>query len=331
MAEYQGVLVYGEVLDGKIAPITKELLGVGGKLASDLGEPLWAVLLGSGIADAAKESIAYGAEKVYLVDDPLLADPHSDSYTAVVTKVHQEVNPKILLIGQTDIGRDIAPRLAARLGAGLTMDCVDLKIDPASKSMIQTRPAYGGNAMAVVKAASPQIATARAKSMTPSEPDDSRQGEVVMVQSGIDSSVIRAVKAKVVKEETEGVKLEDAEVVVAGGRGIGSAEGFDTLYELAKVFGGAVGATRAAYEEGWVPSALQIGQTGKVVGPKLYVAIALSGAMQHLAGCAGSKNIVAINKDPDANIFNVARFGIVGDYKTAIPALTEKCRELLMS
>ena len=331
MADNKGVLVCGEIIEGKLAPITVEMLGGGRELANALGEELSAVLIGSGIGDVAKEAIAFGADKVYVVDDPLLKDYQTDSYLAVMEKVAGQASPNILLLGQTSIGRDLAPRLAFRLNTAVSMDCVELEIDPSSKAMLQTRPVFGGVAKAVYTSgdARPQMATVRSKAMNPLERDDSRKGEVVNVDAGIDASIIKARVVEKVKEEVVGVKLEDAEVIVCGGRGLGSAEAFQELEVLAKALGGAVGATRPPCDNGWVPTSMQIGLTGKIVGPTLYIAVALSGSSQHIAGCSGSKNIVAINKDPEANIFKEARFGVVGDYKKVLPAFTEKVKELL--
>ena len=330
MAEYKGVLICGEIEGKTITRITKELLGGGRQLANSLGEELGALLLGSELGDTGKQAIAFGADKVYIVDDPLLASYHSDVYTIVVTSVCQQASPSILLLGQTDMGRDLAPRLASKLEGGLSTGCTELSIDPETKLIMQTRPVYGGNANAVyvTRSLRPQIATVRPRSMPALEPDDSRQGKIIPMEAAIDSSVRYKVVERV-KEEAEGVKLEDAEMVVAGGRGIGSKENFQIIWELAKLLGGTVGATRPPCEEGWVPASLQIGQTAKVIGPNLYVAVAISGAMQHIATCLGSKTIVAINKDPEASIFKVADYGVVGDYKEALPAFMEKCRELL--
>jgi len=210
------------------------------------------------------------------------------------------------------------------------MDCLELAIDPDSKLMLQTKPVYGGNAQAIFTCESyPQMATVRVKAMTPLERDASRQGEVVAIKAELDPSAIRTKVLEKVPEEVEGIKLEDAEVVVSGGRGIGSAEGFKQLEELAKILRGAVGATRPPCDNGWVSDLLQVGLTGKIVAPELYIGVALSGSSQHMSGCSGSKNIVAINKDPEANIFKVAQFGVVGDWKKVLPAFTDKVKELL--
>lgn len=325
-----GVLIIGEVSEGGLLPITRELLGAGRSLADELSEELSALLIGASMGDADKEAIAFGADKAYVADDPLFSSYNSDCYTEVATHVCQELAPSILLLGQTDTGRDLAPILASRLKTGLCMDCIELTIDTETRLMLQTRPVYGGNANAtMVCRSTPQMATVRPKSTTPLERDDSRQGEVIPWKGVVDTSVMRTKLVDQVKEEAKGIKIEDAEVVVGGGRGMASADNFGMLSELAKLLGGAVGGTRPAYEEGWVPASLQIGMTGKIISPKVYFAVALSGAMQHIAGCSGAKNIVAINKDPEANIFKVAHFGIVGDFREVVPALIEKFKELL--
>lgn len=331
MAENKGVMVCGEIIEGELSSITTELLGGGRGLADALGEELSLVLMGSGVGHLASEAIAFGADKVFVVDDPLLKDYQTDSYLAVMEKLVKQLSPNILLFGQTAMGRDLAPRLAFRLDTAVSMDCVELSIDPESKLMLQTRPVYGGNARAIYacEETRPQMATVRSKAMEPRERDDSRKGEVVSIESGLDPSLIRTKVVEKVKEEVAGIKLEDAEVVVTGGRGMGSAEAFQELEALAKVLGAAVGATRPPCDNGWVPSSLQVGLTGKIVSPTLYIAVALSGSSQHMAGCSGSKNIVAINKDAEANIFKEARFGVVGDYKRVLPAFTAKVKELL--
>jgi electron transfer flavoprotein alpha subunit len=323
-------MICGEIVDGKMIAITAELLGGGRKLADELGEELSAVLMGSGVSDFAKEAIACGADKVFVIDDPLLKDYQVDSYVAVMDKVIKETNPKILLMGQTSMGRDLAPRLGFRLGAGVSMDCIELSIDPDSKLLLQTRPVYGGNARAIFSCDSfPQIATVRAKAMSALERDDSRQGEVTTLDAGIDAASIRTKSLEFVKEEVTGIKLEDADVIVTGGRGIGGPEGFKQLEELAGFLHAAVGASRPPCDDGWVPTSYQVGLTGKIVAPTLYIAVAVSGASQHMAGCSGSKNIIAVNKDSEANIFKEARFGVVGDWKQIIPPFTEKVKELV--
>ena len=227
MAEYKGVMIYGEVTEGKLAAIATELLGCGRKLADDLGQELYAVLAGSDISSLAQEAIAFGADKVYVVDDPLLKDYQTDSYVLTLEKVVKQVMPQILILGQTSIGGDLAPRLAFRLETAASMGCVELAIDPDSKLMRQTRPVYGGNAQAIFTGETyPQIATIRAKAMSPLKRDTSRQGEIITIDAGLDPSAIRTKVLEKVTEEVEGIKLEDAEAVVSGGRGIGGADGF---------------------------------------------------------------------------------------------------------
>ena len=330
MDTHKGVLVCGEIAEGKLAPVTIELLGAGRKLATELGEELSALLMGSKAGGLGKEAIAYGADNVYVAEDGLLDQYNSDAYTQVAADLCRKALPSIMLLGHTDIGCDLAPRLNGRLGGGLAMDCLTLSVDPATKLLVSTRPVFGGNAHAtmVSKSARPQMATVRPKIMPPAERNDSRQGKVVPVEGKVDPSALKVKVVDRIKEEVEGIKLEDAEVVVAGGRGMGNAQNFGMLKELAGILGGAIGATRPACDEGWAPVTLQVGQSGKVVSPKLYIAVALSGAMSHIAGCLGSKTIVAINKDKEANIFSVAHLGIVGDYKEILPTLMAKLKEL---
>jgi electron transfer flavoprotein alpha subunit len=330
MAEYKGVMVHAEVAEGKLASIATELLGCGRKLADNLGEKLSAVLVGSEIANLAQEAIAFGADKVYIVEGSPLKDYQTDSYLSVMEKAVKQVLPQVLLFGQTTIGRDLAPRLAFRLETTATMDCIELSIEPESKRLLQTKPVYGGNARAIfMSETDPQIATVRAKAMSPLERDAARKGEVITLEAGLDPSAIRTKVLEKVSQEVEGVRLEAAEVIISGGRGIGGPEGFKQLEELAKILKGAVGASRPPCDNGWVPDIFQVGLTGKIVAPELYIAVAISGASQHLAGCSGCKNIIAINKDPEANIFREARFGVVGDWKKVLPAFTAKVRELV--
>ncbi len=331
MDTHRGVLVCGEIAEGKLASVTIELLGLGRRLADELGETLSLLLMGNQMGNLGQEGIAYGADQVYVAEDPLLETYHSDAYTFIAAQLCKKILPSIMLFGHTDLGCDLAPRLNGRLGGGLSMDCLALSIDPNLKCLVSTRPVFGGNAHATMisRSARPQMATLRPKVVLPGERNESRQGKIIPIDEKIDPSRVKMKVVERIKEEVEGVKLEDAEIIVAGGRGIGSAQNFEKIRELARVLGGAVGATRPPCDEGWVSPSLQIGQSGKVVSPKLYIAVALSGAMSHISGCLGSKVIVGINKDPEANIFNVARYGIVADYKEVLPALTSKLKELL--
>ena len=329
MSEYKGILVYCETDGDKLSATAKELLGAGTMLAEESGNPLSAAILGSGLAGLAQEAIAFGADKVYITDDPLLKDYLTDSYLAILEKVINQARPSIILIGQTQNGRDLAPRLAFRFKTAATTDCVALAIDPVSKRLLQTKPVYGGNAQAIQYCETdPQIATVRSKAMSALVRDDTRKGEIINFGVEIDPASIRTRVLERKTESSGGIKLEDARVIVSGGRGIGNAEGFERLDDLAKLLKGAVGASRPPCDNKWVPDSMQIGLTGKIVSPDLYIAVALSGSSQHLSGCSGSRVIVVINKDAEANIFKVAHFGIVADWKKALPAFTAKVREL---
>ncbi len=330
MAESRGVMVHGEIADGKLAPIALELIGAGSRLAENLEQELSVVLIGSNIAGLAQEAIAYGANKIYVVDDPILKDYLTDSYLMVMDKVTKLVMPQILLLGQTHTGRDLTPRLAFRLNTAATLDCVALAIDPASKRLLQTKPVFGGNAQSVQFCQTdPQIATIRTKAMAPAVRDANRHGEVINVLAGIDPASVRTRVLDRKIEAVAEIKLEDARVIVTGGRGIGGPDGFKQLEELARILKGTVGSSRPPCDNKWVQDSLQVGLTGKIVSPELYIAVALSGSSQHLSGCSGSKVIVAINNDPEANIFKVAHFGIVADWKKALPAFTAKVKNLV--
>lgn len=332
MSDAKGILVYCEIKEGKLAPISAEGLGIGRKLTDELGQELSAVLIGSGISSIGQETIAYGADKVYVADSDLLKDYQADSYLQAMETVLDQITPQIIIFGQTDAGREMAPRLAFKLQTVATLDCVELSLEPDSKRLLQTKPIYGGNAHAIyITETDPQIVSIRTKAMTPLEPDTSRQEEIINISVDIDESASRTKHIESVVEEVSGIKIEDADIVVAGGRGIGSVEGFAQLEELAKLLKGAVGASRPPCDNGWIADTVQIGLTGKIIAPELYIAIAISGSSQHLSGCSGAKNIIAINKDPEANIFRQARYGVVGDWKKVLPAFTEKLKELLAS
>jgi electron transfer flavoprotein alpha subunit len=332
MSDFKGVAVFCEVKSNALLPIATEGLGIGRKLADSLSQELSAIIIGSGISALASQAITYGADKVYTVDDAQLKDYQTDAYLSVMAKVVNQVKPLILIMGQNDVGRDLAPRLAFRLGTAATMDCVDLAIDPETKRLLQTKPVYGGNAQAIfITDTDPQVVTIRTKAMAAMAPDASRKGEITAITAGIDVSVIKVKTLNRVVEEVAGIKIEDAQVVVAGGRGIGSADGFKQLEELARLLKGAVGASRPPCDNGWIKDTVQIGLTGKIIAPEIYFAIAISGSSQHMSGCSGSKTIIAINKDKEANIFRQARYGVVGDWKKVLPALTQKLKEMTAS
>jgi len=329
LSSYKGVWVFAEQHKGEIASVSLELLGEGRKLADKRQAKLSAVFLGSAIGAKAHDLIAYGADTVYVADDPALNDFNDDSYAAVLTALAREHKPEIILAGATAIGRSFFPKVASTLYAGLTADCTVLDIDAATGHLHQTRPAFGGNIMATIVTPNhrPQMATVRHKVMKPALRDDSRKGEIVDVKFTQANSV-RTKVLKTVEELTETVNICEADIIVAGGRGLGSQKNFLLCEELAKVLGGAVAATRGAVDEGWIPYSHQVGQTGKTVCPKLYIAVGISGAIQHVAGMQSSETIVAINKDPDAPIFNVATYGIVGDANEVLPVLIKKFREI---
>jgi electron transfer flavoprotein alpha subunit len=327
----QGVLVFAETSQGGLATIARELLGAGRRLADALGEPLMAAVLGSAVQEVAQEAVYHGADTVYVADAPALAYYQTLSYSAIMAQIAEQATPNILLIGMGDTGRELGPRLAFRLRTGLASDCVDLTIHPDTKLLEATRPVSGGNAMAtvVIEHTRPQMATVRGKTMAPAQPDTSRQGTVVPVAVHLDAVPAAVTLVERVKAAAAGVRLEDAEIVISGGRGLKGPDDFYAVLEpCAKALGAAMGASRAAVDEGWVPSQMQVGLTGKIVSPKLYVACAISGAAQHMAGCGYSKTIVAVNRDPDAPIYQRANIGVVGDYKKVIPAFQKKCEEL---
>ena len=329
LSAYTGVWVFAEQHKGEIASVSLELLGEGRKLADKKGTKLAAVLVGSGVTTKTKDLIAHGADIVYVTDDPALKDFNDDTYAAVLTSLAQRHKPEIILAGATAIGRSFFPKTASTLYTGLTADCTMLDIDEATGNLHQTRPAFGGNIMATIVTPNhrPQMATVRHKVMKPADRDDARKGEVVNVPFSA-AGPARTTVLKTVDELSETVNICEADIIVAGGRGLGSEKNFKLIEELAKVLGGAVAATRGAVDEGWIPYSHQVGQTGKTVCPKLYIACGISGAIQHVAGKQSSETIVAINRDPDAPIFNVATYGIVGDVHDVVPAMIKKIKEL---
>jgi electron transfer flavoprotein alpha subunit len=316
-----GVWVYAEQIEGAIAPVVYELLAEARKLAASRKTTLAAVLFGSNLAQAADSLIAHGADKVYLLEDPSFADYHDELYAAALSELIEKEHPEILLLGATTIGRSLGPRVAARLRTGLTADCTGLEIDPERGLLLQTRPAFGGNIMATIVCPNhrPQMATVRPKVFPASMGDPERTGELVRLQAP--QLQLHSKLLERVSQREENVNLQEAEIVVAGGRGLADEKGFALLSQLAAALGGVVAASRAAVDAGWISYPHQVGQTGKVVSPKLYIACGISGAIQHLAGMQSAQTIVAINKNPDAPIFQVAHWGIVGDVFEVIPAL----------
>ncbi len=330
MAENKTILVIGETEKGKTASITRELLGGARALADKTGGDVHLLLFGEAAA-LASEGIVLGADKVFAASHAGYNEFGSDAYTALVSDLCSKITPALCLLGQTDLGRDVAPRVAARLGAALAMDCIEVDYDAENGRFLQTRPAFGGKALSVMASSKGllQINTVRAKSMPSAVPQDGRQGETITLAEAPDAGAIKATLIEAKKLDTDGVKLEDAKVIVAGGGGLGGPAGFDMIQQLADLLGGAVGATRVPVDENWVPLSMEIGQTGKIVSPELYIAIGISGAAQHITGCINSKKIVTINRDADANMFKISDLGLVADYQAVVPVLIETLKKIM--
>lgn len=328
LSAYKDVWVFGEQRNGQLMPVVFELIGEGRKLANKLNEKLCVALIGSNLAEQAANFAKYGVDQVYLVDDAGLEKYNDESYSAVMTELIEEYKPSIILLGATTIGRSLGPRVSARVETGLTADCTELDIDPESKDLLQTRPAFGGNIMATIvcKNHRPQMATVRPKVMKPAEEQEGLTVEVIKHSFNMNQLELKTKVLTVVEEMTEMVKIEDAEIIVSGGRGVGNEENFKLIRDLAEALGGAVGASRAAVDNGWLPYAHQVGQTGKTVCPKIYIACGISGAVQHLVGMQSSDLIIAVNKDADAPIFNVATYGLVGDLNQIVPEMIKQLK-----
>jgi electron transfer flavoprotein alpha subunit len=324
-SQYSGVWVFAEQTKGNIVGVVPELLGEAGKLAKQLNTNVSAILIGSNLNDTAQNLISYGADIVYKVDSTLLEQYNDESYSDIFAQLIEIYKPEIVLMGATTYGRSLAPRVSSRLNTGLTADCTGLEIDKDTGLLLQTRPAFGGNLMATIICPNhrPQMATVRPKVMKPLEPDNLRKGEI------IEPDIIIPDNTKVKVLDTvnllcEKVNLTEADIIVSIGRGIGDPKNIPMIQEFADTLGAAIGASRAVVDSGWIEYSHQVGQTGKTVGPKVYFACGISGAIQHLAGMSSSDTIIAINKNPDAPIFKVAHFGIVGDLSEVIPALTKE-------
>ncbi len=324
--EYRGVWVFAEQKQGKVQGVAFELLGAGRKLASAREASLSAVLIGGGSEAEAKRLIASGADRVYLAEHPGLAVFLEEPYARLLVRLIREKKPEIVLTGATAIGRSLIPRVAAELATGLTADCTGLEIDVEKGLLLQTRPAFGGNIMATIITPShrPQMATVRHKVMKEAVPDPARAGEIVRVAVSDADLASRTRLLASVDEAAATVNITEADVIVSGGRGLKGPEHFALLTALAQALGGAVGASRAAVDAGWIPYSHQVGQTGKTVQPKIYIACGISGAIQHLVGMQSAETIIAINKDPEAPIFKVATYGLVGDVFEVVPLLTKK-------
>jgi electron transfer flavoprotein alpha subunit len=326
---YKGVWVFAEQREGVLQKVSLELLGKGRELAETLGVSVTAVLLGDQVKDLAQELIYFGADEVLLAEDPLLKLYSTEPYTKVFSQVVNERKPEIVLFGATALGRDLAPRVSARVHTGLTADCTSLDIDEETKNLLQTRPAFGGNIMATIICPDfrPQMSTVRPGVMIKLERDESRQGEIINCPTDLVASDMNVEIIEVVKETKEKINIEDANVLVSGGRGLSNKENFVILNGLAKELKGIVSGSRAVVDAGWIERDRQVGQTGKTVRPVLYLACGISGAIQHLAGMEESDYIVAINKNASAPIFDVADLGIIGDVNKIVPALEEALRQ----
>ncbi len=340
LEEYKGVYIYAQQVDNKLSSIAFELIGKATELAADLDTDVTAVLLGSGVKDLSKELIAYGANKVIVVDDPELEVYRTEPYAQALAAVIQECKPEIMLVGATPIGRDLGPTVSARVATGLTADCTKLDIgdfpltpvpgqEQLHKQLLMTRPAFGGNTIATIACPNnrPQMATVRPGVMQKLDPDESRTGEVIDFDAHITKNHKFVEIMDVVKAVGSVEDIMDAKILVSGGRGVGSKENFKILDDLAAVLGGMVSCSRAVVEAGWKEQAYQVGQTGKTVRPQIYFAIGISGAIQHVAGMEESDLIIAINKNEDAPIFEVADYGIVGDLNKIVPQLTQALKE----
>ncbi|POR03082.1 electron transfer flavoprotein subunit alpha [Alkalispirochaeta sphaeroplastigenens] len=323
IADYSGVWVFAEQRGGVLQPVVFELLGEGRKLADQIGCSLSAILCGEDVTALTSDLFEHGADCVYVADAPELANYTSDGYSKVIVQAIEQYKPEIVLLGASHIGRDLGPCLAVKCNTGLTADCTKLEIDPEDKKIKQTRPAFGGNLMATIVCPNhrPQMSTVRPGVMDKPEVQKGRRGEIIHLQVEFSPADIRMQVLEVIKSLEEKVSLTDAEIIVAGGMGLGKAEGFDLLKDLAEKMGGIVASSRAPVDAGWIDHSRQVGQTGTTVKPRIYFACGISGAIQHIAGMQGSEYIVAINKNEASPIFEVADYGIVGDLYQVIPEL----------
>lgn len=325
------VLILGEVKEGAPDMRALELLGAGKKLAGDLGADLSLVLLGDTISTAAEQFAAQGPDRIYKLEHPLLKGFNADLWLATLEQACKKINPKIFLMSHSFIGMEVGPRLAWRLNTRLTTDCIDLSIDPEDGRLLRTKPVSGGNAISVFKCpGEPQLATIRGKVFEPAE-TTSRKGAIVDMVPEIDSSIIKVESIEIVTEDV--VALDKANVVVSGGAGLGDEDGFEILRDLSKALSRSfesvmIGCSRMAVDKGWISSDHQVGLTGTMISPDIYIAVGISGAIQHLVGMIHAKKIVAINTDPGCNMFKVADYGVVEDYEKIIPALVKRLEEL---
>ncbi|MDE2822368.1 MAG: electron transfer flavoprotein subunit alpha/FixB family protein [Chloroflexota bacterium] len=324
------ILVLGELTENNsLDSVTGELIAAGRQIGEDIG----VALIGSDLDERANETITLGASSVYTVDDEALTGREIAPKVTAFAEVCNQTSPDVILVGKTQDGREVGPRVAFRLGAGLAQDCIRVGVDADTGRVVATRPVYGGSAMAAVTfpGDGPQVVVMRGRAYEPSEHDASRTGDVIPVAVDLSASSNRVRNIRTVAQASEGVRLEDADIVVAGGRGLGGPEPFELVGQLADLLGGAMGASRAACDAGWIDHSYQVGLTGRTVAPNVYITVGISGASQHMAGCSGAKHIVAINKDREANIFKDASYGVVGDWEAVIPSFMETVRDLVDS
>ena len=328
LQDYKGVFVFAQQLDCEISGVSFELIGKSKELAAELGTEVTAVVLGSGVTALADELAAYGADKVIVIDNPELKEYTTEPYTHAICTVIEQYKPEVVLFGATAIGRDLAPRVSARVKTGLTADCTKLEVDAETKNLRMTRPAFGGNIMATIVCPDnrPQMATVRPGVMQKIKKDTSKKAVVEVVNPGFEKNNKYVEVTEVIKKVSDKIDIMDAKILVAGGRGVGSKENFKLLEDLAEALGGEVASSRASVDAGWTEKDQQVGQTGKTVRPNLYLAVGISGAIQHLAGMEEAEIIIAINKDETAPIFDVADYGIVGDLNKILPVLTEQIK-----
>ena len=328
--EYKGLWVFVEQKEGEAVRVSLELLGKGRSLADRLGVGVTAILIGNGVSDQAEELIYAGADEVIVADDPIAEAYRTEVYTHIMVREVRKRRPEILLIGGTCVGRDLAPRVAGRLNTGCTSDCTELEIDRESRLLVATKPFLGRNLMAeiVCPEIRPQIVTLRPGIMELLEKDRGRKGDLIYVDVGLREEDVTVKVIDRVRSASEGVSLDEADKIVAGGMGVGDEAGFETVKELAELLGAEMGATSLPVDEGWISQDRKIGQTGKSVRPRLYIACGISGAVQHTVGMVNSELIVAINKDPKAEIFDVADYGIVDDLHKVVPAIIDELRKM---
>ena len=328
-----GILVFAEIHDCNLQASAMELLGAAKKLSEQTDNTVSAILIGDIVEVEAGVAIQLGANQVYTISDTGFSATNIDCHVAALAHVNNVMQPSIILSSKTPLGKIVAPRLAYRLGVGVAQDCIDLDADPKTGRVTVTRPVYGGNAIAKFQFndQDPQVIIIRERAFEPLTQDSTLSGDIIPLDFDVKNVAVKSRLVEVVKEEKKGIQMEDARVIIGGGRGLGGPEPFRLLEELAQLLGGTVGASRAVCDAGWMDHSYQIGLTGKTITPDMYITIGISGASQHMAGCSASKNIVAINRDPDANIFKLADFGVVGDWEQVLPSFTETVRELLDS